>query len=337
MQAGLAQGEFADNAKKKEGAEKQAGAAPETKQQQPVKKEAEVKPSGNPDEKSGGKEKESTDSKNLSGRHELFYAIFLVGLAGGIFMLGRKYWDERYYVPDEGLGYYIGMIGGIMMLLAMCYTLFKYVPALRHRAVMKNWLIIHLFFGITGPFLVMFHSAFFIGSLNGGIALISMGLVFLSGVIGRFLYSKTHFQLDGKKTRVKDLKEVIKLAGRTIKSERLEQFSESVLTHRDTLPSALWELVSFGWRSRWLYFRLTSDLHHHLLPMVKQNGWNYRTVRQKKREFKRQLREYIVMLKKVALFHVYERFFSSWRSVHVPLLYLLFVSGVVHVIAVHMY
>lgn len=224
-----------------------------------------------------------------------------------------------------------------MMLLAMCYTLFKYVPKLRHKAVMKNWLFIHLFLGIFGPFLVMFHSTFHIGSLNGGIALISMGLVFLSGVIGRFLYSKTHFHLGGKKARVKDLQELIKLAGRTIKSERLESFSDSVLTHQDTLPNAMWELMSFGWRSRWLYFRLTADLHHHILPMAKQNGWNHRTIRQKKREFKRQLREYILTLKKVALFHVYERFFSFWRNAHVPLLYLLFMSGVVHVVAVHMY
>jgi len=321
MQVGLVQGTYVDGVKNKDGT--QAG-GPENQQQ--------------PGEK-GAKQAalQVAQAKRLGNSGELFFAFFLVAFAGVVFALGREYWDERYYTPDEGLGYYIGMTGGIMMLLAMSYTLFKYVPALRTKSVMKNWLTIHLFFGIVGPFLVMFHSTFQIGSLNGGIALISMGLVFVSGVIGRFLYSKTHFSLGGKKARVKDLQEVLKLAGRTIKSERLESFTASVLIHRDTLPSAMWELMSFGWRSRWLYFRLTSDLHHHLLPMAKQNGWNYRTLRQKKREFKRQLRGYISMLKKVALYHVYERFFSFWRNAHVPLLYLLLMSGIVHVVAVHMY
>ena len=332
MQVGLVQGEYVDGAKNKDGTPQQQADAPENQGQQPGTKGAGANPAS-----AQKPVLEDAKGKKLTKSYDLFAAFFLVALAGVLFVLGREYWDERYYTPDEGLGYYIGMTGGIMMLLAMCYTLFKYVPALRTKAVMKNWLTIHLFFGIVGPFLVMFHSTFQIGSLNGGIALISMGLVFVSGVIGRFLYSKTHFYLGGKKARVKDLKEVLKLAGRTIKSERLETFSESVLSHRDTLPSAVWELMSFGWRSRWLYFRLTSDLHHHLLPMAKQNGWNYRTVRQKKREFKRQLREYILMLKKVALYHVYERFFSFWRNAHVPLLYLLLMSGIVHVVAVHMY
>jgi hypothetical protein len=49
------------------------------------------------------------------------------------------------------------------------------------------------------------------------------------------------------------------------------------------------------------------------------------------------LRIYIQTLEKVALFGVYERFFAFWRNAHVPLLYLLLMSGVVHVIAVHMY
>jgi len=333
MQVGLVQGDFADGAKKKDGVPENQEKKVESKDPKPEPK-PKPEPSKEPPAEAEG---EGEKNKKLGNSHELMFAVFLVSLAGGIFLLGREYWDERYYTPDEGLGYFLGLTGGIMMLLAMCYTLFKYVPKLRHKAVMKNWLFIHLFLGIFGPFLVMFHSGFFIGSLNGGIALTSMGLVFLSGVIGRFLYSKTHFHLGGKKARVKDIQEVLKLAGRTIKSERLDSFSNSVLSHRDTLPNAVWELMSFGWRSRWLYFRLTADLHHHILPMAKQNGWNYRTVRQKKREFKRHLREYIVTLKKVALFHVYERFFSFWRNAHVPLLYLLFMSGIVHVVAVHMY
>ncbi len=34
---------------------------------------------------------------------------------------------------------------------------------------------------------------------------------------------------------------------------------------------------------------------------------------------------------------VWERLFSLWHVVHIPFIYLLVLSGIVHVVAVHMY
>lgn len=277
------------------------------------------------------------DISKLANRVELLIALGGLTLMAALFAGGRMLWDERYFVSDEGFGYWIGLIGGVLMLLAYCYTMFKYVPALRTKAVMKHWLTVHLFFGMVGPFLIVIHTTFYIGSLNGGIALTTMLLVFASGIMGRYLYSKTHYGLGGKKARVKDLKELLDLAGHKIKSRQLDTFTDAVMVNRDTLPRALWDLVSFGWRSRWLYFRMIEDMRHHLGQMAQREGWNGRMLRQRQNQFKKQLRGYIQMLRKVALYHVYERFFAFWRNAHVPLLYLLLMSGIVHVIAVHMY
>jgi hypothetical protein len=273
----------------------------------------------------------------LASRTEVVVAIGLYAFVIALFVSGRIFYDDRYYTPEEGFGYWIGLVGGVMMLLAFAYTAFKYVAKLRTRSIMKHWLTIHIFFGIGGPLLILVHSTFHIGSLNGGVALISMLLVLMSGIMGRFLYSKTHYGLGGRKARVKDLQVMLKLAGHKIRSDRLDRFTESVLSHKQTLVYALWDWVSFGWRSRWLYFRMTESMREHLKRIAVQNGWDNATVRQKRREFKRQLHLYIETLRKVALFKLYERFFSFWRNAHVPLLYLLLLSGVVHVIAVHMY
>ncbi len=273
----------------------------------------------------------------LAKRTELVFAIGIMIFVGVVFALGRVYWDERYYVPDEGLGYYLGLTGGVLMLLAYGYSLFKYVPALRTKWVMKHWLTAHLLFGLVGPFLIMFHSTFHIGSLNGGIALFSVFLVFVSGVMGRFLYSKTHYGLGGKKAKVNDLKDLLRFSGRKIKSKRLDNFTHSVMVHPDSFWGALWDLMSFGWRSRWLYFQLTGDMRHHIKVMVAQQGCSRAQARQQIKTFKLQLRDYILTLRKVALFSVYERFFAFWRNSHTPMVYLLLMSGIVHVIAVHMY
>jgi len=275
--------------------------------------------------------------KKLATRTELYIAVGLIVGMVGMFIFGRYFWDERYYVPDEGLGYYLGLTGGVFMLLGFFYTAFKYVPALRTRAVMKYWLTIHIVFGVAGPFLVVVHSGFHIGSTNGGVILITTFLVFLSGVMGRFLYSKTHYGLGGQKARVKDLNEILQVSGAKIRSKRLDSFTNSVLRENFSLSAAVWDFLSFGWRARWLYMRMSDDMRHHLHKMALENGWDARTMREKHKIFKRQLRHYINVLKKVALFSVYERFFNFWRNAHVPLLYLLLMSGIVHVIAVHMY
>jgi hypothetical protein len=275
--------------------------------------------------------------KTLARRSELFFALGMVLFVAVLFVLGRLYWDERYYIPEEGLGYALGLIGGIMMLIAYGYAAVKHIGWLRRSGIIRHWLRIHIFFGIFGPILVILHSTFRFGSLNGAIALVSMVLVFLSGVMGRYLYSKIHYGLGGQKARVGEVKENLISVGKRIQSKRLERFTASVMSHPGGLFSAWFDLVLFGWKSRWLSFQLRRDMKRHLQVLGEKNQWTRKEIRRHRREFRRQLSFYMLMLRKVSLFSVYERFFAFWRHAHVPLLYLLFLSGVVHVIAVHMY
>jgi hypothetical protein len=41
--------------------------------------------------------------------------------------------------------------------------------------------------------------------------------------------------------------------------------------------------------------------------------------------------------RRVAGFEAYERLFSLWHALHLPLIFLMLVAGIVHVIAVHIY
>ena len=277
------------------------------------------------------------DVKQLARRAELYLALGMILFMVVLFVVGRIYWDERYYVPEEGLGYWLGLVGGVMMLLAMVYGLFKHIPALRTVGWMKRWLSVHIVFGVVGPLLVLVHSTFRLGSLNGAIAMISMVLVFLSGVMGRFLYSKIHYGLGGSKAQLADVQISLVSAGKRIKSRRLNDFTASVMSHPGSLFKAGLDLMIFGWRSRWLSFQLRRDMKRHLKSMAKREAWSAAELRRQHAAFRRQLRTYMFTLRKVALFSVYERFFSFWRHAHVPLLYLLLFSGIAHVIAVHMY
>lgn len=275
--------------------------------------------------------------EKLARPTELLLACGMVLFFIALYAAGHKYWDERYYIPEEGLGYFLGLVGGIIMLLATIYSAFKYLPVLRNKIKIKAWLNIHIALGLIGPLLIYFHSAFHIKSLNGGIALISMSLVLLSGIIGRYLYSKTHYGLGGRKAKLGELHKLLNDNNSQIHSPHLTRFTKNVMRHSSSLLQASWELVSYGIRSRWVYWRAKREMLRKLAELV-QSGTVKRTdYRKYKRRIKKQLRTYLLLLHKVALFKLYERFFAFWRHAHVPLLYLMLLSGIVHVIAVHMY
>jgi len=275
--------------------------------------------------------------KTKDSNVELYFSLVLVGLGATILVLGNKYWSDRYYTPEEGLGYYLGLVGGILMLLAFGYTVFQHTRLFGYKIISKFWLKMHLICGILGPFLIIFHSTFRIGSINGGIALTSMIAMFLTGVMARFIYPKTRLNASENKQRIRELKNELKLVGRTIHSQRLDQFTETVLNHPPNFAAEFWAALSFNWRSRLLYIRMSHDIHINLMKVAKQYLWKYPTFCRQKRILKQQLREYIIILKKVALFRFYARFFYFWRNVHIPLSWLLLMSGVVHVVAVHMF
>ena len=47
--------------------------------------------------------------------------------------------------------------------------------------------------------------------------------------------------------------------------------------------------------------------------------------------------EHLRRVRRVAAFAAYERLFSLWHKVHLPFFYLLLITAIVHVIAVHVY
>ena len=271
----------------------------------------------------------------LARRGELSFALALPLLFVAVFIYGRLHWNERMYTAEEGVGYFLGLTSGIMMLIATAYSFTKRLPLLR--PLLRYMLRIHIFFGIVGPFLVLLHSTFRIGSLNGGIALVSMTLVFLSGVIGRYLYSKIHFGLDGRKAQVREVGAAWDAAGHDFSTPRLDAFHKRMLAPPGDLLQAGLHVLLYLAGSRWVMWHTRRELKAQLRAQARRDTWDAQTLTQHWRDSKHRLRTHFALLKKVALFSAYERFFSFWRHAHVPLLYLLLLSGIVHVIAVHLY
>lgn len=247
--------------------------------------------------------------------------------------------------PGSGLGYYFGLVGGVMMLLMLLYPLRKHVAWARNWGPLRYWFMVHMVFGIGGPTLVLFHSTFHVKSLNAGVALYSMLLVALSGIVGRFIYKRIHKGLYGRKSNLEELQQAVefsqqkesRVTGVLIEAtgvvEKLKQFREMAFSReRDFLVRA-WRFITLGWRRRKLAHHSRHELWLAVIHMAQTQGWDKQ---QQDRHFQDVLKYtngYLSAVQQAAQFSSYERMFRLWHILHSPFVWLLGISGIVHVIA----
>ena len=234
--------------------------------------------------------------------------------------------EQRYLIPESGIGYWLGILGGSMMLLMLVYPMRKKRPNWRLVGSVKFWFRLHMFFGIFGPVLVVFHSGYQLGSLNSRVALFSMLIVAASGLVGRYFYRHIHHGLYGSKIRFEELYQKddswdkMLTASRNPDPELVEKFNrlESKLTNRHTGEHrSLWFYQSTKWKLNRLRKKLCRLLDN--------------------REEKHRVIQRIDGLHSICRLGTNEVLFSYWHVLHFPLFILLVISGLIHVAVVHFY
>ncbi|HEY6094676.1 MAG TPA: hypothetical protein VIU93_06965 [Gallionellaceae bacterium] len=253
---------------------------------------------------------------------------------------------DKLYKPGDKIGYNMGLTGGIMMLTLLIYPLRKRFRFMKGLGLLPRWFQWHMVFGVLGPTLIMFHSTFYIGSVNAGVALVCMMLVSGSGIFGRFFYTKIHNGLYGRQASYKQLQAELDGAG-DVKSifsfapeiqQKLVQFRDSSL--KSSAGGKPWQFISVGVRARWLSATLVRELEDLMYADAHEKNWNDAQMKRLDEMFfqnKQFVENYLKTLQDVAQFSTYEKLFSLWHIFHMPLAVMLVFSAIWHVIAVHMY
>ena len=186
--------------------------------------------------------------------------------------------------------------------------------------------------GVAGPVLILYHANFGLGSTNSNIALICMLIVAGSGLFGRLFYSKIHDGLYGRKIELADLRNSLE----EIKS----QFADS-----ETLHQTLINFEKTALKHRWLLLAVINIIVGRLRSavvkrkaavMMKQVNAGANDVLANRLSLQK-VNQYFRQVIRVADFTVYERLFSLWHVLHIPLFIMMVISGIVHVFAVHIY
>lgn len=247
-------------------------------------------------------------------------------------------WLERAawpHVAEEGVGYWLGIVGGILLLYQTVYPLRKRVAALKNLGSTRLWFMSHMLAGVIAPVALLFHCNFQLGSMNGRVALFCMLLVAVSGLVGRYLYTRIHHGLYGRRKRLEQLQErweklQQRLMGAAQGNERLEAYLSGY--ERRVRASvyhpirAVLGLVLLRLRSGWVAWRA-----YRLLKQIE--GVDDKALSL----MSGLLRQRVQAARAVAEFNGYERLFALWHVVHLPFFFLMLIAGVFHVVAVHMY
>lgn len=268
-------------------------------------------------------------------------------IGAGLLLLGALAASrEGLYTAEDDIGYGLGVAGGVMMLLLLLYPLRKHLPFARRWGAMKPWFSLHMALGLLGPVFIVAHTTFRVGSLNALVALVSMLLVVASGVIGRYIYVKIHRGLHGERMVFKDLQAAAGFLADDVHSSlvyaprieaRLKRFEAYALDPMPLVGARVLRFFVLFPLSVALWLRCHFALPAMLAKAAAVRGWDSAKWRQRTRRTQQLVHAYLKTLVRLAHFQVYERLFSWWHVLHVPLFFLLLVSAVVHVLAVHMY
>lgn len=274
------------------------------------------------------------------------WRVSIVLLIGLLVFLAWMVRIGALYEADSDFAYYIGLVGGLLMLSLLIYPLRKRIGALERFGKMENWFRFHMVAGISGPLLVLFHSTFRVGSLNAAAALYSMLLVAFSGVMGRFIYRHIHRGLYGKKLTLEDVSVLVNQCAEDVRSvyalqpdiePRLKAFHDAAFDQTGSSLARAWRFVTLRWKSKRLSRQVRGDAKKALVKQFKKHGGGRREVIMNYRLAREQIERYLDSVVMASQLSVWEKLFSLWHIVHIPFLYLLVFSGVVHVVAVHMY
>ncbi len=240
--------------------------------------------------------------------------------------------NEGHLTAETGTGYWLGIVGSIMMLLLLLYPLRKRIRAMNWMGAVPGWFRIHMVLGILGPGLVVLHSNFTLGSLNSRVALLCMLTVAGSGYIGRFLYHRVYRGMSGRKMAANELRQaasdqwpaLLRYSndGMDIE-ESLAKFEQRFLMDDQGIATSILRWMAAGPARR--------VLHHKIMQATRLADAG------EQRKLGLAVDAYMKAARETQNFILFERLFSLWHLLHLPLFLVLAAAAVLHIVAVHLF
>ncbi len=271
-----------------------------------------------------------------------FHTYVLLTIAA--ILIGFRVKPLELITAESGLGYWLGIIGGVGFLFLLVYPLRKRMKFLRASGSVRSWFRLHMIVGVAAPVIILYHSNFSLGSFNSTVALFTMLIVAVSGLIGRYVYAKVHAGLYGNKVELAELQKSIEDRYQAL-SGGDENTSDSKHWQMREIASEISEIanseafrLSEGLKQRKEISKLTKQLRSECKLVAKENRrWLRDTSSPFDKEINQQFRALAKEADKCGDLFLYQRLFALWHYAHLPLFFMLVIAAIIHVFAVHAY
>jgi hypothetical protein len=272
--------------------------------------------------------------------HRIYLSILVAIVFTAIITLvynGISYYmlniEERVYHPDHALLKPSGIIGhgmGIVGTLLIIIGVSSYMARKRYRfllriGLLKHWLEFHIFLCTLGPILVLFHTAYKFGGLVA-VSFWSMVAVFLSGIIGRFIYLQIPHTIEGRELSLNEVREMKTDIAVVLKnSYNLDQETYNLLVDSIKKKVGIYQkntLVRYignYFRERRTLLKVKTLLITHELPKIER------------KMILRLIKDDIELNQKIERLDTMQSMFKYWHVIHSPFALIMLVIMAIHV------
>jgi len=230
------------------------------------------------------------------------------------------------YKSSGLIGQGLGVMGSLMIIVGVAtYSIRKRFHRLGKAGKLRNWLSFHIFLCSLGPFLVVLHTSF---RLTGIIAIAfwSMIIVVASGVFGRYVYVRIPKTPDGHFLNVHQLHEQ--------RRHMVETFSMVVPKHEAILQTMniQMEVPRLLRPSEALTWAFSQDM----LRFRRNHKWehvasNYNLTDEQTDVGGKVVRNLQRNSQQIALLQPFQKMFTYWHVMHVPLAMVMFIILIIHI------
>ncbi len=203
---------------------------------------------------------------------------------------------------------------------------------MRRVGTLRAWMELHVFAGLLGPTFIAFHSAFLFTSPIAILASISLAMLVVTGLLGRYIYSLVPHTVSGAEENAESLMAQMQFALTRLKTQ-LGEMGKLIaqierLTPRWQLPRG--KLLSLAL----VFVMIVRSITVRMAMWKILRNFRKRTPlsQSEYREIARAFRRVVLLKNETYFFKVFQRLLQWWRGLHLYFALLMVITVLIHII-----
>ena len=241
--------------------------------------------------------------------------------------------EERFFHQDYSAlkpggiwGHGLGIIGTLMIISGV----FVYMIRKRNRTfsrfgLLKYWLEFHIFLCTLGPVLILYHTSFKFGGLVA-VSFWSMVAVFLSGIIGRFIYIQIPRTIEGRELSLNEVRDMKGNIGTILSgSYHLDEESYNLIVESTKNKVELYHTnMLYGYIKKYIDDRKTI---RQVKVVVKKINLSH----EERKQVLHLVKHDISLNRRIERLATMQNLFKYWHVAHLPFAFVMLIIMVIHV------